>query len=174
MPKHRHARHARTCAILFAAGLAQPVGDTLLCLKRYVKSVRENDGVLASKKPRRRLSFSSSSLSPFVLVSHKNISQDQNTRALILPSDMMRGLEETARFTLTLDRRWRCLDVEDCTVLVRTRLSARPAIKISLRRTKRAGRRNSSANSYPWSRCSVSATIPLLRTKREGTARPTH
>ncbi|KAF3054622.1 Odorant receptor 405 [Nylanderia fulva] len=26
---------------------------------------------------------------------------------------------ETARFTLTLDRRWRCLDVEDCSIMLR-------------------------------------------------------
>lgn len=111
--RNTDARHARMCAILFAAGLAQPVGDTLLCLT-LCKAIRENDGVLASKTPSPPLFLFLLLLSPFVR--HKNISQDQNTRVLILPNVMMRGLEETARFTLTLDRRWRCLDVEDCSV----------------------------------------------------------
>lgn len=47
---------------------------------------------------------------------------------------------------------------------------------ISLRRTKRAGRalQRLPPHSFPWSKRSVSETIPLLRPRREEIARPTH
>lgn len=103
----------------------------------------------------------------------KNISQDQNTRSYSpkcydARSRRTAAIHPDARSTMPMLRR------RGLFCLVRNAFKRATSNNISLRRTKRAGRSNSSANSYPWSRCSVSATIPLLRTKREGTARPTH